>query len=185
MINVFKIYNFLKEDNYMIKHENKTKKLVLFFTLGLLLGIFLTGLIGWNMMPSMMIHTHKSTLSFDETIEAINKSTLNTNTWKIPIIHDLSKSIIKTGHKDMTKLAVIELCQPHHAYEVLKDEKNKKISAIMPCRIGIYEDNNGDVYISEMNLRLMSKMFGKDVAKIMDSVATEEEIIFKGIIEQE
>ena len=48
--------------------------------------------------------------------------------------------------------------------------------------IGIYETSDGKVYISEMNIPLMSKMFGPVVAEAMAAVAAEEEAMLKGIV---
>lgn len=167
----------------MKKQNKKSKETILLLIIGLVLGILLTGMIGWVMMPDMMINVKKSKLGFEETISAINESALATGTWKIPTIHHLSESIVKAGHEDMARIAVIELCHPHYAYDVLKNEEDRKISAIMPCRVGVFEADNGDVYISEMNTRLVSKMFGKDVASTMNLVADEQEEIFKNIFE--
>ena len=52
----------------------------------------------------------------------------------------------------------------------------------MPCRVGVYETKDGQVYISEMNIRLMSKMFGGIIEKVMGRVAEEEEEMLKDII---
>lgn len=166
----------------MKKQQKQMKEMIPIFIAGLIIGILLAGFVGWNMMPGLMIHVKESKLGFDETISAINASAAETNSWKIPIIHELSESLVKAGHDDMTKLSVVELCQPHHAYEVLKKEENRKISAIMPCRASVFEDDDGNVFIAEMNTKLLSKMFGKDVAKVMGIVAEEQEAMFKDII---
>ena len=45
----------------------------------------------------------------------------------------------------------------------------------MPCRIGVYETKDGKVHIAEMDIGLMSKMFGGTIVKVMAKVAQEEE----------
>ena len=166
----------------MKKNNNQKKNSIMMFIWGLILGIILTGIAGWNMMPNMMLNVHESNLNFEDTLLAINSSVAESNGWKIPVIHDLQASLVKAGHTDMTKVKVIELCHPHYAYDVLKNDEDKKISSIMPCRVGVYEDNNGQVYIAEMNTRLISKMFGGNIAKVMGVVAEEQEAIFADII---
>ncbi len=167
----------------MKKDNNQKKKSIMMFIGGLILGIILTGIVGWNMMPNMMLNVHESKLNFEETILAINSSVAESNGWKIPVIHDLQASLVKAGHTDMTPVKVVELCHPHYAYDVLKNDEDKKISSIMPCRVGVYEDTNGQVYIAEMNTRLISKMFGGNIAKVMGVVAEEQEAIFADIID--
>jgi hypothetical protein len=41
------------------------------------------------------------------------------------------------------------------------------VTAIMPLTIGVFEDKNNHVYISELNARLMGMMFGGAIAKVM------------------
>jgi hypothetical protein len=37
----------------------------------------------------------------------------------------------------------------------------------MPIEIGIYEDKSGRVYVSELNVGLLGKMFGGTIAEVM------------------
>ena len=76
----------------------------------------------------------------------------------------------------------MSLCQADHAYNILKNDIDKKVTAIMPCRIGVYEDKDGKVFVSGMNMGLMSKMFGGNIAKVMSGVAEEEHRILKDVI---
>ena len=66
------------------------------------------------------------------------------------------------------------MCQPDHAHKILSDDRNKKVSSMMPCRIGVFEDHMGKTYLSRMNIGLMSKMFGGTIELVMGTVAKEE-----------
>ena len=147
---------------------------------GLLLGVLLAVVVVWKIMPSLMIVTHRSKLSFDKTVETFIQHAQGAR-WQVPKVYDLQNSLEKAGHR-VAPVKVISLCQPHYAFQVLEKDANKRISAIMPCRIGIYQSNDGKVYISEMNIPLMSKMFGKEVANAMASVTAEEDAMLKGIV---
>ena len=149
---------------------------------GFIVGMILMGIIAWKIMPHIMLTTHKSKLPFDETVTAINMSAKK-HGWVVPKIYNFQESLRKFGYEDMTKIKVLSLCQPHYAYKILKEDSNKKVTAIMPCRFGVYETKDGQVYISEMNIRLMSKMFGGIIEKVMGRVAEEEEEMLKDIIE--
>lgn len=151
--------------------------------IGFVCGMVLMGIVMWTVMPNMMLNIHKSRLSFEETVSAINKSALERG-WKVPKIYDIQKSLMEAGHKDMTKIKILSICQPTHAYNILKDDENKKVTAIMPCRIGVYESQDGQVYVSEMNIGLMSKMFGGTIEEVMGGVAEEEKEMLKGIIQE-
>ncbi len=152
------------------------------FLIGLIAGIILTGILVWKLMPKLMLTVRKSKLGFSETISSIEEQATK-HGWAVPKIYNLQKTLQEAGHEDMTQVQIISLCQPDHAYRVLQNDENKKIAGIMPCRIGVYTDAKGDVYLTKMNVKLMSKMFGSTVAKVMSSVADEEKWILQDVVE--
>jgi len=151
------------------------------FILGLILGVFLTGLGVWVLMPKLMLTVHESKFNVDQTVLVIEKSA-KANNWQVPKIYSLQKTLQKHGHKDMTEAIIVSLCQADHAYDILKNDADKRVTAIMPCRIGVYADKNGKVFIAGMNMGLMSKMFGGNIAKVMAGVAEEEHNILKNVV---
>ncbi|NQE44557.1 hypothetical protein C5S31_00870 [ANME-1 cluster archaeon GoMg2] len=153
------------------------------FVAGLVIGLIVMGVAVWTLMPGMMITVHESKLGFEETVSAINGSAIERG-WTVPKIYDIQTSLKKAGHEDMTRVKILSICQPDHAYSILKDDTNKKVTAIMPCRIGVYETADGRVFISEMNMGLMSKMFGGTIAEVMGGVAEEEKEMLRDIIQE-
>jgi hypothetical protein len=53
---------------------------------------------------------------------------------------------------------------------------------MLPCALGVYEGEDGKVFISGMNVGLMGKMFGGNIAKVMGNVSDEEKQILQGVI---
>ena len=153
------------------------------FVAGLVIGLIVMGVAVWTLMPGMMITVHESKLGFEETVSAINESAIERG-WTVPKIYDIQASLKKAGHEDMTRVKILSICQPDHAYSILKDDTNKKVTAIMPCRIGVYETADGRVFISEMNIGLMSKMFGGTIAEVMGGVAEEEKEMLRDIVKE-
>ena len=156
---------------------------IVIFVVGLLVGLVVAAVLVWMIMPSMMIHVTKSRFSVDKTVEAVQAAAEGQG-WQVPKVYDLQESLQTAGKTDMTALKVISMCQPDHAYSILSDDKNKKVTAMMPCRIGVYEDSAGTVYVSQMNIGLMSKMFGGTIAEVMGKVAEEEERMLSGILDR-
>ena len=156
------------------------KKGIIGFVIGILSGIILTAVLVAVLMPRMMIIEHKSRLDFDKTVAEIQKSA-GENGWVVPKVYSLDQSLKQAGHKDIERIAVLSLCQPHHAYNILKNDGDKKITAIMPCRMGVYQKKDGGVYVSGMNIGMMSRLFGGNIAKVMGGVAQEEEKMFEHI----
>lgn len=152
-----------------------------FFIGGLILGIALTGFIIAFSMPRMMLNVHESRLGFEETVTAIENAAVEQG-WKVPKIYDIQKSLVDAGHTEMTRLKIISICSPDHAYEILKEDSRKKVSAIMPCRLGVYEAKGGKIYVASLNTGLMSKMFGGVIEEVMGDVSKEEKKMLEKIL---
>jgi uncharacterized protein (DUF302 family) len=155
---------------------------ILILLTGFVLGIGIT-LIGVKMfMPKMMLTVQKSNLDFDQTVDHIEQSALEKG-WRVPKIYDLQKSLAEDGYTtDIRKLKVVSLCQPEHAHKILSSDERKKVTAMMPCRVGVYETASGEVMISAMNIGLMSKLFGGVIEDVMGQVATEEHEMLKPVL---
>jgi uncharacterized protein (DUF302 family) len=54
----------------------------------------------------------------------------------------------------------------------------------MPCRVAIYEKENGFTYISRLNAGEMSKSFGGIVEEMMTQSGFENEQILKDVISE-
>jgi uncharacterized protein (DUF302 family) len=151
--------------------------------LGLATGVVLTAAATWVVMPKLMITTHESRLGFDETVATLQTAATGKQ-WLIPKVYDMQASLKKEGYTDMSKLSILSLCQPHYAYNILKNDSDKFVTAVMPCRMGVYETTDGKVMISGMNMGLMSKMFGGNIAKVMGGVADEEAQMLSQVVKQ-
>lgn len=147
---------------------------------GLITGIIFTMIMMWNMAPSMMLIEDESKYDFDKSIAVFEKAVID-NGWKIPVVHDLQKTMNKFG-KDVSKVTVFELCHPDHAYEILSRDAERVVSSLMPCRIAIYEKSNGKTYVSRMNTGLMGQMMNGVVPEVMGIASHESEIIAQSII---
>jgi uncharacterized protein (DUF302 family) len=122
-------------------------------------------------------------MSLNETVVAIEQSALNRG-WMVPKVYDLQASLTKAGHVDARPMKILSICQPDHAYAILSESDNRKVTAMMPCRIGVFEGDDGQVYVARMNIGLMSKMFGGTIQTVMGQVAAEEHEMLQGIVAQ-
>lgn len=165
------------------KIENSSNKSRYLWTVSLVAfvaGVLVCGLVVWSVMPSMMIVTHNSKLGFDESVEAIQASILE-NGWIVSDVIDMNKSISKHGFELEGRVTLIKLCKAQYAKSVLETDRN--ISVMMPCTFSVWEDKDGQVKVSKMNMSLMASMFGGNVAKVMGgAVASEEKHILAGVL---
>jgi len=134
--------------------------------IGFILGIIVTGIAVWLIMPNMMLSEQLSPYSVDETVERISTNA-KAEGWVISGIQPLHKAVKKHGAGDLDPVVLLNLCQANHAYNILKEDANKVISVMMPCTISVYQKTDGRVYVGTMNAGLLGTMFGGTVAEVM------------------
>jgi uncharacterized protein (DUF302 family) len=173
----------MSEENDIVKTTNKSnRKIWTLGILGVVIGFLLCGIIMFTAMPSMMIITKECKLGFDETVAALEKR-IPEHGWVIsgdkPM--DMNKSMAKHGVTFEPRVKLIKLCKAEYAKSVLTTDRH--ISCMMPCTMAVWEGDDGKVYLSKMNLSLMAKMFGGNIAKVMgQKVVDDEEEILSGLL---
>jgi len=156
---------------------------IMFFVLGLIMGVLLTAVIVWLLMPKMMLVTHQSRYrSVEETCQQL-KTAIEANGWSCPAIRDMNMTVSQKGVQMERRVMIVELCKADYAKDVLST--NPEVSTLIPCAWGVYEGDDGNVYITGMNMGLMGKMFGGNIARVMGaSVAKDEKQMLKDIIRE-
>jgi uncharacterized protein (DUF302 family) len=148
---------------------------------GLAAGVVLCGVAVLVLMPRLMIVARPSRLSFEATIEAIQKA-IPEHGWSSPFSLDINQSLAKRGVEFKPRVRTVQLCNPHHARSVLTTDR--PLACLMPCSFAVYEDDQGRVWVSKMNTGLMGRMFGGNVAKVMGGdVSRDEAAILKNVLE--
>jgi uncharacterized protein (DUF302 family) len=159
----------------------KQKTMLLSSFGGLTLGVLLIAVVGFFSAPAMMIVEDESQLSYDETVQMIQKSA-KANNWKVPKVHKIDKSVAKAGYK-VRPVTVIELCQPDHAAEILTEDEARVVTSMMPCRVSVYETEDGRVVVSRMNTSLVAKLFGGTVTRVMANATQDQEKILSAVLD--
>jgi uncharacterized protein (DUF302 family) len=144
-----------------------------------------SGLIGASgfaviLARSRMIEVHKSPLGFEETVARL-ESAIRKAGWMLPDSRRLNESLEKKEVFFTRQVHLIKLCEPHHAVQVLAD--NRHLACLMPCTFAVYEGDDDGVYVSKMNTRLMGKIFGGTVDRVMGrAVAREENVMLRALV---
>jgi len=151
----------------------KRKLPMVFVLVGLVTGAGLIALTGCQSMAVRMVTVYESKYQdVDRTCEAL-KAAIEAQGLKCPAIRNLTKSMAKCGVHLDRQVRVVEFCKADYAHDMLKD--NPEVCTLMPCTFGVYEGDDGKIYISNMNQRLMGKMFGGSVAKVMSERVAQDE----------
>lgn len=152
--------------------QSRTSRMPAFFG-GLVVGVVLTGVAVWQLMPGMMLEVQASPLGFDETVSTLQQA-ISDQGWQVSTTMDLNKSLAKHGVELEPRVKIIKLCQPQYAKEIMTTDRY--VSCLMPCSFAVWEDDEGQTMISRMNTGLMGTLFGGKIAEVMgQKVAHDEE----------
>ena len=144
--------------------EQKKRQFYVWLSFGFAGGFVAALILLWALMPGMMIMTHESPLSVDETVARL-ETRAGTLGWSSPGTLDLNRSLAKHDVSLGPQVRVLQLCQPQYARDILVEERH--VSSLMPCGVAVWEGDDGKTYVSKMNTGVMGKLFGGVIADIM------------------
>lgn len=144
-------------------------------------GMVLMGLIVWFTMPTLMLIRHRSKLNYDKTISVLSENLLKKQNWRVLTVNDYQKTTAE--FIALERVGSVTICNPRYSSKILADDKDRGVTAFMPLELGVYEDKKGQVFVSQLNIGLLGKMFGgtisemmglagKDIKEVIGSVST-------------
>ena len=140
------------------------------FLTGLVTGIVFTIVLFVIVLSRKMFVIKESKFGFDQTIEEIEAS-VKENQWSMPHLYDLQATMKKHGF-DVKPVKVFSLCKPEHSYKILNTNEDRFASALMPCRVAVFE-KEGKTFISMLNAGLFSKFMGNNIKTVMGMAGRE------------
>jgi len=173
----------MSEVSNEIMTTKSNRKIWISGTIGLVIGFVLCGITVFVAMPSLMIVTRESKLGFDETVAALEKR-IPEHGWIVSGGRAIDMNKAMADHGGVTfkpRVKLVKLCKAEYAKSVLTTDRH--ISCMMPCTMAVWEADDGKIYLSEMNMSLMAKMFGGNIAKVMgQKVVHDEEKMLEGLL---
>lgn len=148
--------------------------------IGVVAGLLLGWLIAFLAMPKLMFKETESRLGFEATVSKLQEQ-IDAKGWKTPAVHDLQATMKKFNH-DVPGVKVFEICHPDHSYQILKESDERIVSSMMPCRISVYEKEDGSVWISRMNSGVVAKPMNRIIRKTMSAAADDVEVIIAEVL---
>jgi len=117
------------------------------------------------MKKSQIVIEQKSKYGFEKTVQILTENA-EKREWKVPFVHDLQQSLAKSG-KSVKPVKVIEICKPQYSGKMLELNDERIISVMMPCRISVYEKNDGATYVSLINAGEMTTTLPSNIAAFL------------------
>ena len=138
---------------------------------GIFIGFVLMGLAVWFMMPKLMLNKYRSKRDYSETLDTLSKALQKKPNWHLLQVTDYQENTSAFG--SMERVCSMSVCNPKYAFTILADDANRGVTAFMPLAVGIYENKKGEVYVSQLNVKLLGLMFGGTIAQVMKLAGTD------------
>ena len=129
------------------------------------LPVLLSVLSGCASPPARVTMVRESRYAdVDETCRALRKA-IEAEGMKCLTVRNTTKSVHDGGLEFDRQVRVVEWCKAEYARDMLVG--TPEISALLPCTFGVYEGDDGKVYISAIDMERMGRMYGGTVAAVM------------------
>jgi uncharacterized protein (DUF302 family) len=123
------------------------------------------------MKTNQLVVEHPSRFEFGKTVDLLVAESERRD-WKVPAVHDLQQSLAKSG-KTVKPVKVIEICKPQYSGRMLELNDERIISVMMPCRISVYEKEDGKAYVSLINAGELASGLPSNIAGVMKEASDE------------
>ena len=147
---------------------------MMIFLIGLVLGVALTIAAIFVLVPGKMFIVKESKYGMEQTVSELEK-TAGDMKWGVPHKYDLQATLKGKGF-EVEPVTVMSLCKPDLANVILSSHDEQLVSALMPCRVAVYE-NNGKTYVSMLNAKLFPPLLGKKSKAVMTEASNGSETI--------
>lgn len=131
------------------------------------------------MKTNQLVIEHRSKFNFGKTVDLL-VAEAERRDWKVPAVHDLQQSLAKSG-KTVKPVKVIEICKPQYSGQMLELNDERIISVMMPCRISVYEKEDGLTYIGLINAGELASGLPVKIAGVMKEASDETFEIVKTV----
>ena len=101
-----------------------------------------------------LIIEHVSPFNVPTTVEKLIEAA-SKKEWQNPAVHNLQQSLAKSG-KDIRPVQVVEICKPDYSGRMLEQSDERIVSVMMPCRISVYEKEDGKTYVALLDMSAMT-----------------------------
>ncbi|MFH0894682.1 MAG: DUF302 domain-containing protein [Bacteroidota bacterium] len=132
-------------------------------------------------MKNMFLET-PSPMDYPTTLSK-TQQVIETAGWKVLATHNLQQSLKNKGY-DVLPVSVIELCNPSHSVRLLEKSDERIYSSLMPCRISVYEKEDGKTYVSRLDSGNMAAMIGGLVEEVMKDATREMEVMIASALQE-
>ena len=131
-------------------------------------------------MMAAMVAEVQSRLGFSETVSTLQDAAKKRG-WEVSPAMDMQEMMLKAGQKDAKPFKVLTMCKKDLTESLLKTQAVNKTMPFAPCRMSVFEGNDGKVYVAKPNTELMAKMATPVFAPLLQQFVAEENAVLESI----
>jgi len=132
------------------------------------------------MSTNQIIIEHVSPFDVDSTVQKLVAAAA-LKEWQNPAIHNLQQSLAKAG-KEVRPVQVIEICKPEYSGKMLEKSDERIVSVMMPCRISVYQKEDGKTYVALLNMASMTSGMSATAVEAIKGATDESFDIVKSVV---
>jgi uncharacterized protein (DUF302 family) len=103
-----------------------------------------------------ILSERESRFDFEQTVAQLQANAAELG-YVVPIVHDMQANMLKAG-VEVAPAKIIELCHGGRAKEILTSDNDRFNMSMLPCRVAVYEKEDGLTYISWTNYDQFSQL---------------------------
>jgi uncharacterized protein (DUF302 family) len=134
-----------------------------------------------KLMSTMMTET-QSRFGFNETVAALQNAA-KMRGWEVGPVVDMQEAMLKAGNKSAKPFKMLTMCKKDLAENLIKAQAAQKAMPYAPCRMSVFEGNDGKIYIAKPNTEFMAKMATPAFAPLLKKIVEEEKAVLANIAE--
>ena len=132
------------------------------------------------MSTNPLIIEHVSPFNVPTTVEKLIEAA-SQKEWQNPAVHNLQQSLAKSG-KDIRPVQVVEICKPDYSGRMLEQSDERIVSVMMPCRISVYEKEDGNTYVALLDMAAMAVGLSPAASQAIQGASDESFEIVKSVV---
>ncbi len=144
---------------------NKNFRELLIFLAGIITGAAGLALCAGLFFRHIFIEEYRTDRPFAEVAAAFpDKAVSLSPAWSVSRDNCMTPVAGQPGAE--RRLMIYRLCNPAYAQAMLEAEETRRISAILPCSVALYETENGGTALARLNSTLLAWLIGGTPEKI-------------------
>ena len=161
-----------------IQFQMPDRKFLGGFAMGILWGIVITFIAGVVYLRHSMVLEYECKGNVEASVAKIKENASRMPAWTV----QQSGCAVPIA-PDGSKMDALRICNANYAKMLVSDPADRKVSAVIPCAVSIYEKPDGKTYLARLNMPLLARLLGGMPAQLFpDTIAPEQRYMMAGVL---